>query len=631
MPNSFNALCKMSAVDGKVTIMNRKTDSSKKGRFLRILSESFTLIILIAVGVAISIAVTVTNETDVIHIDKDFHGLSESLIGNENKKKTMRLLVIHGIGKHCIGYSDSLTRGIATQMGLSVPENNYNEMVKELDRKRESQAKKIVGATGVSKITVDEIQGLEEMSLAWTLLNDQCNPITAFPNYTSNLRSELSETEGGGKANNTDYNYQESAAKSTCNHIRNAREGRNDEMNCEEIRLHFNLGSVVHNREGVIAPFTMGYIRTQSYFKPDDQDKEIPVLKVYELVWDPATSWAKNWYTSHDAEFNHIRERLNKELKINVINKSLSDAVMYLGSYRELIQFPILLAYCKVATDYPANENGVFECPLTDSKYQKAIVDAREPATMNNIAIITHSLGTRIVFDTLGILGQEGFYQSMIEKLKRNGAVLTKYADNPQSADFLRDVFTTSLNQVFTLANQVPLLELSELRNPFDFGGGESARNLGKGFDQFLTARKEKTENPLQVVAFTDPNDLLSYNLKCWYYLHVLRNKDITKKQLDKYLDMGSLNKKRTFFKKMFSESCMPRGEPWRTAYNELWKRETSISIVDVSMSLAGWKFPGLYADPGMAHSKYFEKNEDEIVRLIACGSKDYKLGECAR
>ena len=29
--------------------------------------------------------------------------------------------------------------------------------------------------------------------------------------------------------------------------------------------------------------------------------------------------------------------------------------------------------------------------------------------------------------------------------------------------------------------------------------------------------------------------------------------------------------------------------------------------------------------------SKYFEKNEDEIVRLIACGAKGYKLGECAR
>jgi hypothetical protein len=611
--------------------MNRETDSGQKGRFLRIFSESFAFVTLIAVGVIISIAIAVTNETDVIHIDKEFHGLSKSLIGDENKKKTMRLLVIHGIGKHCIGYSDSLIRGIASQMGLSIPEKNYNEMVKKLDRKRESKAKKNVGATGVTKITVNEIQGLEEMNLAWTLLNDHCNPITEFPNYTSNLRSELSEAEGGGKANNTDYNYKENAARSTCSHIRNAREGRNGEINCEEIRLHFNLGGVVHNSEGVIAPFTMGYIRTQSYFKPDDRDKKIPVLKVYELVWDPATSWAKNWYTSHDAEFNHIRERLNKELKINVVNESISDAVMYLGSYRELIQFPILLAYCKVATDFPANDNGVFECPFTDSKNQKAIVDAREPSATNEIAIITHSLGTRIVFDTLGILGQEGFYQSMIEKLKRNGVVFTKYADYSKSADFLRDEFATSLSQVFTLANQVPLLELSELRNPFDFGGGESARQLGKGFNQFLTARKEKTEDPLQVVAFTDPNDLLSYNLKCWYYLHVLRNKDITKEQLEKYLDMGSLNKKRTFFKKMFGESCLPREEPWMTAYNELWKRETSISIVDVSMSLAGWKFPGLYADPGMAHSKYFEKDEDEIVRLIACGANDYKLGECTR
>lgn len=611
--------------------MKRKADRGKKSRFLWVLSEGFTLAVLITVGAIVSIVIAATNETNVIHIDKDFRGLSKPLNVKENNSKTMRLLVIHGIGKHCIGYADSLTRGIASQMGLSIPEKNFNETVAALDQKRESTARENIGATGVDRITVNEIQGLEEMNLAWTLLNDHCNPITEFPNYTSNLRSELSEAEGGGTANTADYNYKESAARSTCHHIRKARTGKNDEMNCEEIRLDFNLGGVVENNEGVVVPFTMGYIRTQSYFKPDDQDKHAPVLKVYELVWDPATSWAKNWYTSHDAEFNHIRERLNKELKISVINESISDAVMYLGSYRELIQFPVLLAYCKVATDFPANDDGVFQCPLTGPENQLAIAGAREPAATNNIAIVTHSLGTRIVFDTLGLLGQNGFYQSIIEKLKRNRAVLTKYADNSRTADYLRDVFAASLNQIFTLANQVPLLELSELRNPFDFGGGESARQLGKGFDQFLTARKKKIEHPLQVVAFTDPNDLLSYNLKCWYYLHVLRNKDITKEQLDKYLGMGSLNKKRTFFKKMFSESCLPSAEPWRTTYEELWKRDTSISIIDVSMSLAGWKFPWLYADPGMAHSKYFEKNEDEIVRLIACGANDSKPGECPR
>jgi hypothetical protein len=591
-----------------------------------------------AVGIAVIVVLAVANKTDVIHIDKDFNGLSESLIGNE--EKTTRLLVIHGIGRHCIGYSENLTRGIASQLGLSVPEKEFNEIVKQLDRKREARARKNVEATGVSKITVDVINGLEEMDLAWVLMDDHCEQIAEFPNYTSNLRSALPEEEGGGNANKIDYNYKESAARSTCNHIRNSREGRNDGMNCEEIRLTFDLGKVLQedqNNEKIgTAFFTMGYIRTQSYFKPGDRNKQTPVLKVYELVWDPATSWAKNWYTGHDTEFNMEREKLNKDLKIHVVNESISDAVMYLGSYRELIQLPILLAYCKVATDYPADDDGVFECPLNEAS-QHAIIDAQEFATKNNIAIVTHSLGTRIVFDTLGILGYEGFFQSIYEKLQANGVVLTRYEGNSESADFLRDVFAMSLDKVFTLANQVPLLELSELRNPFDFGGGESVRQLGKGFNQFLQIRKEKaekpeeTENPLQVVAFTDPNDLLSYNLKCWYYLHVLRNKDITREQLKKYLNEGPLNKKRTFFSKMFGEGCVPRGETWITKYNELWERETSISIVDVSMNLAGWKFPGFYADPGMAHSKYFEKNEDKIERLIACGgsSRDGVSKKC--
>lgn len=608
--------------------MNRETDCSRKGGILRVFCSSFTIIILAAVSIAVIVVLAVANKTDVIHIDKDFNGLSESLIGNE--EKTTRLLVIHGIGRHCIGYSENLTRGIASQLGLSVPEKDFNEIVKQLDRKREARARKNVEATGVSKITVDVINGLEEMDLAWVLMNDHCEQVAEFPNYTSNLRSVLSDEEGGENPNKINYNYKESAARSTCNHIRNSREGRDDGMDCEEIRLTFDLEKVVlqeeNNENRATSIFTMGYIRTQSYFKPGDQKKQTPVLKVYELVWDPATSWAKNWYTGHDTEFNKEREKLNKELKNSVVNESISDAVMYLGSYRELIQLPILLAYCKVATDYPADDDGVFECPLNNAKSQHAIIDAQEFATKNNIAIVTHSLGTRIVFDTLGILGYEVFFQSIYEKLQANGVVLTKYEGNSESADFLRDVFAMSLDKVFTLANQVPLLELSELRNPFDFGGGESVRQLGKGFNQFLEIRKEKavkpeeTENPLQVVAFTDPNDLLSYNLKCWYYLHVLRNKDITKEQLDKYRDKSQLSTDRTFFSKMFSESCVPKDEPWISYYNELWKRETSISIVDVSMNLAGWKFPGYYADPGMAHSKYFEKNEDKIERLIACG-----------
>jgi len=623
--------------------MNRETNRDRKRGILRGFCSSFTILTLIAVGIAVLVVMAAANKTDVMHIDKDFNGLSESLVGSDgSEEKTIRLLVIHGIGRHCIGYSENLTRGIASQMGLSVPEKDFNAIVEELDRKREANARKTVEATGISEISVDVIQGLEELDLAWVLMNDHCDQIAEFPTYTSDLRSSLSEAEGGGDTQKIDYNYKESAVRSTCNHIRNAREGRNDGMNCEEIRLTFDLGNVVSQEENdenrITSFFTMGYIRTQSYFKPDDQEKQTPALKVYELVWDPATSWAKNWYTGHDAEFNAERERVNRDLKISVVNESISDAVMYLGSYRELIQFPVLLAYCKVATDYPANDDGVFECPLTGDKSQNAIIDAREYAAKNNIAIVTHSLGTRIVFDTLGLLGHEGFFQSIFEKLQADGVVLGNYEGSADSANLLRDVFAMSLDKVFTLANQVPLLELSELRNPFDFGGGASTRQLGKGVGQFLKIRKqnavessEKMEKPLQVVAFTDPNDLLSYNLKCWYYLHVLRNKDITTEQLNKYLDEGGLNKRRTFFSKMFAEGCVPSGEIWKSKYDELWKQVTSISIVDVTMNLAGWKFPGFYADPAMAHSKYFEKNEEKIEQLIACGgsSKDGQPRKC--
>ncbi len=650
--------------------MNKEIDCRKNKWILRVFCASFTLLTLAALVGVTSIVMAVADKTDVIHIDKDFDGLSEFLTGSE--EKTMRLLVIHGIGRHCIGYSDNLTRGIASKMGLRVPDRAYDELVRQLNRAREAAMEREVETQGDGENKLDAIWKLERDDRAWVFLNDRCKPITGFPNYTSKLRAklyderqdkliaelearlrdelsddqreelqeELESANARGGRDRVDYNYKESAAKSTCNHIRKAWEQnpREDGMNCEEIQMTFDwskVGPPGDEDEDGMKSFTMGYIRTQGYFKPDDDKRQNPVLKVYELVWDPATSWAKNWYTGHDAEFNKDREWMNEELKIGVVNESISDAVMYLGSYRELIQYPVLVAFCKVATDYPARE-GVFECPLS----QEAVRDigAREFSARNEIAIVTHSLGTRIVFDALGILGQDGFFQSTIEKLQAAGAVLTRYEDSSESADFLRDLFAASLDKVFALANQVPLLELSELRHPFDFGGGASTRRLGRGFDQFLDTRKsearrgpELDEDPLQVVAFTDPNDLLSYNLKCWYYLHVLRNKESTRAQLKEYLDKGGLNGRRMFYSKMFGEGCVPNGKLWKKKYNDLWSTETSISITDVSMSLAGLKFPGLYADPEAAHSKYFNANEDEIVQLIACGgnSSEDRHREC--
>ena len=85
------------------------------------------------------------------------------------------------------------------------------------------------------------------------------------------------------------------------------------------------------------------------------------------------------------------------------------------------------------------------------------------------------------------------------------------------SAGVVRDLIGHT-NYVFMLANQLPLLELSEVSNPVPL---QRASNTAvKALAEIHRQNKPKfrrqqptTPLPLHLVAFSDPNDLLSYPL----------------------------------------------------------------------------------------------------------------------
>ncbi|MCU7946947.1 MAG: hypothetical protein KZQ72_09955, partial [Candidatus Thiodiazotropha sp. (ex Cardiolucina cf. quadrata)] len=72
--------------------------------------------------------------------------------------------------------------------------------------------------------------------------------------------------------------------------------------------------------------------------------------------------------------------------------------------------------------------------------------------------------------------------------------------------------------QVFMNANQLPLLALSNVRPPKE---GEKENDWLNRFPcesggpglMMLLKKRDLTHDPLQIVAFTDPNDVLSYHL----------------------------------------------------------------------------------------------------------------------
>ncbi len=232
------------------------------------------------------------------------------------------------------------------------------------------------------------------------------------------------------------------------------------------------------------SPFDYGLLEVRGYVTPDDRQ-----VQVYELTWSPTTTWAKQKYLGFDSAALLERERVpwNRALKREFVNDRLSDPLLYLGAYGPTMQYPVEQAIC-----------WTIKGSLADAECSLGGEEAIPPPHDLEVDIVTFSLGSRIVFDTLVRLAEQTRGSENAEALRR---------------------FVLDVGGVFMLANQLPLLELGALEGPE--GEETESEAAPGGLAGFLDLRavaaeggeEEKGEEPLPlwIVAFSDPNDLLSY------------------------------------------------------------------------------------------------------------------------
>jgi hypothetical protein len=197
-------------------------------------------------------------------------------------------------------------------------------------------------------------------------------------------------------------------------------------------------------------------------------------VHVYELTWSPTTDRLKQKQFETDAGYASDRVSLNRKLKTSLINDSLADPVLYIGGYRDHMQFPIMRGVKAVLRDF---------------------------VPQDEVALITFSLGSYMCYDTLvrmshgyRIMGERDYSAGVVQELVGH------------------------TNYVYMLANQLPLLELSEVSNPISLRQTSSSavKSLAeiRGQNRPKSAvQRQAAVLPLHLVAFTDPNDLLSYPL----------------------------------------------------------------------------------------------------------------------
>ena len=250
-------------------------------------------------------------------------------------------------------------------------------------------------------------------------------------------------------------------------------------------------------------------------------------LRTHAIVWSPVTARYKkalcfdckdngcedNKYCCDGTapKYPYKRAYLNNKLKNILVNDCFSDALIYVGIAGEDIKRQVSEAVTYIAEKYFTINQNIKNAP---------------------IFIISESLGSKILFDVLIQMSKSKRKDIAIRTLRRT-------------------------MQVFMGANQIPLLSLAAPPGEKEIG-----------LDSFLKIIRDLKsivpEKEIQIVSFTDPNDLLSYPL-------------------------------------IGSEQAV----------------DTKIQIVDVIVSNAN-TWIGLFENPLSAHTDY-RKNED-IFKIIVCG-----------
>jgi hypothetical protein len=219
------------------------------------------------------------------------------------------------------------------------------------------------------------------------------------------------------------------------------------------------------------------------------------------VLWSPLTAGHKRALIfdapEPEGQFPFTRASLNEQLKTGLLNDCLVDAVIYGGTSGMPIRKAMRHALCEVFGGAFDPDQWRCELPL----------DVTPP----RVVLITESLGSKLLFDAVRASYEAARAQSPM-----------------QEAALLQRIARTQY--LYMIANQVPLLDRADHEPVAEpaLAGAEGAREAPttSSLADFLAVRRAAQAmqvrepervaplaGPLTVVAFTDPNDLLSYRL----------------------------------------------------------------------------------------------------------------------
>ncbi len=236
----------------------------------------------------------------------------------------------------------------------------------------------------------------------------------------------------------------------------------------------------------------LGHLRVFRYMNEAGTQE----MLFYELSWSEITAPAKSTLAyDTSGEYEYKRSQINHALKV-FLNDRMADPMAYFGESNEKILRSVGTGICWMTIndwdDLPPKG-----APACDG-FQFA--DPRE-FLEDEFVFVTHSLGSRIVTDA---------FQEQARSVRE---FVNETAQTPEDRKRLEDLIEALRNKqlrVYMLANQLPLLQLGTSLPPIVGQIDSYCRPGGNKYDERFMAE-------LSIIAFSDPNDVLSYAIPVDY------------------------------------------------------------------------------------------------------------------
>jgi hypothetical protein len=239
----------------------------------------------------------------------------------------------------------------------------------------------------------------------------------------------------------------------------------------------------------------LGNLRVSRLVNPDN-GKEV---LFYELTWSEITRTEKELLAyDTSGEYDYRRAALNSIMK-KFSNDAIADPLIYSGNKREPIQAAFSQSFCWMLKD------DWDDLPERGREFCSGLGDAHvERMIQDDYIFVSHSLGSRITIDGLqriaGILPRRDQY------LQEKKAT----ADTANVSAKVIEAFRVKHIPIYMLSNQLPLLQLGRELPEVSGQYADYCKPEGRYYSQ-------RTVSKTSIIAFSDPNDLLSYGIPPGY------------------------------------------------------------------------------------------------------------------